>query len=521
MPLAHLLQRQALLHPDRPAIFCGTALHATHAQWARRSAGLATRLLAAGAQPGDRVMLFMHNHPRYLEVLWGAWWAGLAVVPINAKLHPKEAEWIADHAQAHWAFVTADVAPGPLAGVAHQIDIDSPQADALLAPVPDAQALPPIAPREATDLAWLFYTSGTTGRPKGVMLTHRNLLTMGMGYAVDVDPVAPTDAMAYAAPMSHGCGLYAIPHLMAGARHVVPASGGVDPAELFALGAALGPLSTFAAPTIVNRLVAHAHEAGQTGGQTAAQCAQAFKTIVYGGAPMYVADIQRALRVMGPRFVQIYGQGETPMVGTALPRGVLADTAHPRHAQRLGSVGVAQTPVQVRVAGPDGQPLPTGEVGEVLVKGDSVMAGYWRNPEATAAALRGGWLATGDVGCLDADGFLTLKDRSKDLIISGGSNIYPREVEEVLLTAPGVAEVAVVGQPDAEWGESVVAFVVTHPGAFDSEAAQHAALDAHCLAHMARFKRPKRYVSVSSLPKNNTGKVLKTELRLRLAAEVG
>jgi long-chain acyl-CoA synthetase len=512
MPLAHLLRRQALLNPDRPAIFRGTAPHATHAQWARRSAGLAQRLQAAGAQPGDRVLLFMHNHPRYLEVLWGAWWAGLVVVPINAKLHPAEAGWIAHNAEAHWAFVTADVAPGPLARVAHQVDIDSAQADALLAPVPDDQPLPPITPREVTDLAWLFYTSGTTGRPKGVMLAHRNLLAMGLAYAVDVDPVAATDTMAYAAPMSHGCGLYAIPHLMAGARHVVPASGGVDPAELFALGAALGPLSTFAAPTIVNRLVAHAQGAGLS----PTDCAQAFKTIVYGGAPMYVADIERALRVMGPRFVQIYGQGETPMVGTALQRAVLADTAHPRHAQRLASVGVAQTPVQVRVAGPNGQPLPTGEVGEVWVKGDSVMAGYWRNPEATAAALRDGWLATGDVGCLDADGFLTLKDRSKDLIISGGSNIYPREVEEVLLTAPGVAEVAVVGEPDAEWGEAVVAFVVALPGAFVSDAAQHTALDAHCLAHMARFKRPKRYVTVSALPKNNTGKVLKTELRQRL-----
>ena len=193
--------------------------------------------------------------------------------------------------------------------------------------------------------------------------------------------------------------------------------------------------------------------------------ASAFKTIVYGGAPMYVADIQRALRVLGPRFVQIYGQGETPMVATALSRHHLADTAHPRHAERIASVGIAQTPVQVRIADEQGRELPLGDVGEVLVKGDSVMAGYWRNPEATAAALRDGWLFTGDVGCLDADGFLTLKDRSKDLIISGGSNIYPREVEEVLLTAPGVAEAAVVGAPDAEWGEVVVAFVVPQPGA--------------------------------------------------------
>ncbi|HAJ13459.1 MAG TPA: AMP-dependent synthetase, partial [Comamonadaceae bacterium] len=153
--------------------------------------------------------------------------------------------------------------------------------------------------------------------------------------------------------------------------------------------------------------------------------------------PMYVADIRRALRVMGPRFVQIYGQGESPMTGTVLSRAHLADVAHPRHEQRIASVGVAQTPVRIRVAGPDGRSLPPGEVGEVLIRGDSVMAGYWRNPEASVAAIRDGWLWTGDMGALDADGFLTLKDRSKDLIISGGSNIYPREVEEVLLEAPG------------------------------------------------------------------------------------
>ncbi|MDH4051204.1 MAG: AMP-binding protein, partial [Rubrivivax sp.] len=354
------------------------------------------------------------------------------------------------------------------------------------------------------------YTSGTTGRPKGVMITQRNLLTMGLTYFIDVDAVSPRDAIVYAAPMSHGAGLYAVPHLMAGARHVVPASGGVDPAELFELGRQVGPLSTFAAPTIVKRLVDHAEAAG-LGPDDAAR---SFKTIVYGGAPMYLADIQRALRVMGPRFVQIYGQGETPMVGTALSRRHLADTAHPRYLERLASVGVAQTPVRIRIADAQGRDLPPGEVGEVLVRGDSVMAGYWRNPEATAAAIRGGWLLTGDVGCLDADGFLTLKDRSKDLIISGGSNIYPREVEEVLLTLPGVAEVAVVGAPDPEWGEVVVAFVVAQGGA----ALSTETLDAHCLAHMARFKRPKQYRLVDALPKNNYGKVLKTALRARLAA---
>jgi long-chain acyl-CoA synthetase len=505
MSLSHLLARQARLQPQRDAIFDGTRPWASYGQWAARCAGLAHRLRCAGLRPGDRVVIFMRNHPRYLEVLWGAWWAGLVVVPVNAKLHPVELEWIIGNAYARWAFVTRDVAPLPLAGLQHQVDIESPEADALLAALDDAEA--PVE-RAPDDLAWLFYTSGTTGRPKGVMLTQRNLMTMGLGYFVDVDAIAPEDAMVYAAPMSHGCGIYAIPHLMAGARHVVPASGGVDPAELFALGRALGPLSTFAAPTIVKRLVEHAEAAGLT----PADAAACFKTIVYGGAPMYQADIERALQRMGPRFVQIYGQGETPMVGTALSRRHLADTQHPRQRERRASVGVAQTPVQVRVADEQGRDLPVGEIGEVLVCGDTVMAGYWCNPEATAAAIRDGWLWTGDVGCFDADGFLTLKDRSKDLLISGGSNIYPREVEEVLLTAPGVAEAAVVGAPDAEWGEVVVAFVVAQPGLL----LDAVALDAHCLQHIARFKRPKRYVFVDALPKNNYGKVLKTELRARL-----
>jgi long-chain acyl-CoA synthetase len=508
MSLAHLLLRHAQQVPNRDAIFYGTSVHATFGQWAARSAALAQRMQDAGLKPGDRVLLFMRNHPRYLEVLWAAWWAGLVVVPVNAKLHTREVEWIIDNAQARWAFVTHDVAPEPLAGLEYQTDVETHQADALMAPLTDAAAPPPCA-RQPDDVAWLFYTSGTTGRPKGVMLTHRNLMTMGLTYFVDVDNVTASDAMVYGAPMSHGAGIYAIPHLMAGARHVVPASGGVDPAELFALGRALGPLSTFAAPTIVKRLVDHAEETGLS----ADDAAQSFKTIVYGGAPMYGADIARALRVMGPRFVQIYGQGETPMVGTALSRAQLSDTGHPRYRERMASVGVAQTPVQLRVADESGVDLPTGAIGEVLIKGDSVMAGYWRNPGATAAAIRDGWLFTGDVGCLDADGFLTLKDRSKDLIISGGSNIYPREVEEVLLTAPGVVEVAVVGAPDPEWGEVVVAFVVTQA----DSAVTADSLDQHCLAHIARFKRPKRYVLVNHLPKNNYGKVLKTALRARLA----
>ncbi len=495
MNLAQSLQRVALADPRRPALFEGSRQVRDYSQLAERAARLAAAFRAAGLQPGDRVAIFMRNHPAYLEVVYGAWWAGLAIVPMNAKLHLREAQWILDHAQARWAFVTPDVGEG-LQAPDRVVDATGRAYEALFGLPPE-----PLVARDGGDLAWLFYTSGTTGKPKGVMLTHRNLMTMGLTYFVDVDPIAPQDAIVYAAPMSHGAGIYAIPHVMAGARHVVPASGGFDTAEIFDLARTVGRLSMFAAPTIVKRLVDHAQATG-------CDCS-GIKTIVYGGAPMYAADIERAMQVMGPRFVQIYGQGESPMVITALSRAHLADTAHPRHTQRVASVGIAQTPVQVRIADPAGRPLPVGEIGEVLVRGDTVMAGYWRNPEATAAALRDGWLFTGDMGALDDDGFLTLKDRSKDMIISGGSNIYPREVEEVLLLADGVAEASVVGAPDPEWGESVVAFVVPRPG----RTVDPSQLDALCLEHIARFKRPKYYRIVDSLPKNNYGKVLKTALR--------
>jgi long-chain acyl-CoA synthetase len=223
---------------------------------------------------------------------------------------------------------------------------------------------------------------------------------------------------------------------------------------------------------------------------------------------MYNADIIEAVDWFGAVFVQVYGQGECPMGITALSRADVADRSHPDWQARLGSVGRAQAPVEVRIGDRDGQPVSVGAQGEIMVRGATVMPGYWRNADATAATLRDGWLRTGDVGRLDAAGYLTLMDRSKDVIITGGSNVYPREVEEVLLMHPGVEEVSVVGRPHPEWGEEVVAFVVGE--------ATEAELDALCLGAIARFKRPKAYVRVDALPKNNYGKVLKTALRAQL-----
>jgi long-chain acyl-CoA synthetase len=358
-----------------------------------------------------------------------------------------------------------------------------------------------MAAREGGDPAWLFYTSGTTGRPKGVTLTQKNVMASVLNYFSDVDAIAPGDAIIHAAPMSHGSGFYILPHVAHAGLNVAPESGGFDAAEIYALMQVHRGVTMFAAPTMVKCLVDFPGDSDTRN----------LKTIVYGGGPMYVADCKAAMARFGNKLAQIYGQGEMPMSITAMGKAIHAATGHPRYEQRLASVGQAFTGVEVVVADNDDRPLPTGEIGEILVRGDPVMAGYWDNPQASAETLRGGWLHTGDVGSLDEEGFLTLKDRSKDLIVSGGSNIYPREVEEVLLRHPGVSEVSVVGKSDPEWGEVVVAFIV--PRGPRGERPGNAELDALCLDNIARFKRPKAYRYVEALPKNSTGKVLKTELR--------
>ncbi len=504
MNLALWLERHARTDPSRTAVFAGARAWKSFGQLARDVASLARGMREKLAlAPGDRVAIVMANAPEYAEVLLAAWWAGLAAVPVNAKLHPREVAWILADSGARAAFVTPDWVRGLAEAAA---DLERPP-DVIEAGSVGYDALfaEPMPVAEVADgaLAWLFYTSGTTGRPKGAMLSHANLRAMAQGYLTDVDAVTPADCLLHAAPMSHGSGLYLVPYLLAGAAQVVPESGGFDAAEVFALAEAHGGAGMFAAPTIVRRLVEHA--------ASHAPRLDGLRTVVYGGGPMYVADLLRALDVMGPRFAQIYGQGESPMTITALARRFVNDRAHPRHLARIASVGLPQSGVEVAVRDESGRDLPAGEVGEICVRGAVVMSGYWENPAATAKALRGGWLWTGDLGAFDEEGFLTLKDRSKDLIISGGSNIYPREVEEALLAHPGVAEVSVVGRPDPEWGEAVVAFVVAR-----EPAPTPAELDAHCLAAIARFKRPKEYRFVRELPKNNYGKVLKTELRALL-----
>lgn len=510
MNIAHLLARAARTFPDNPAVSVGDKVWVRYGPLMQRASAMAGSLRERlGLKPGDRLAMAMGNCPEYVETWYAAWIAGLATVPMNAKLHPRELEYILENSGARVCFTTPDLTEAvaalqpSLPDLARVIEVGSKEYRAL------AGEGRPIDVQEvaANDTAWLFYTSGTTGRPKGVMITHANQLVAALCFFATVDSVGPGDSILHAAPMSHGSGQYNYPHVMAGANQVIPESGHFDPAEIFALFQRWRGVDMFAAPTMVNRLGAYARANGcATGG---------LKTIVYGGGPMYLEDIRNALEVMGPHFAQIYGQGESPMTITVLTKADILDSAHPRHEARLASVGVAQPVVEVRVADEHDAPLPPGEIGEVLVRGPTVMRGYWQNPEATAETLRNGWLHTGDVGSLDEDGYLTLRDRTKDMIISGGSNIYPREVEEVLLKHPAVSEVSVVGRRHPDWGEEVVAFVVLRP----EHRATEQELDALCLGHIARFKRPKAYRFVTDLPKNNYGKVLKTLLREKLAQE--
>lgn len=498
MNIANHLARAGRAHGERPAIALGGAVLLNYGQLAERAARIAGALQNTfGLETGDRVGLAMKNCPEFLETLYGCWYAGLVAVPINAKLHKSEFEYILKNSEARLCFTTSDLTETIVSlqngALERVIEVGSGDFDGLFNtdPVSCANCAP-------QDPAWLFYTSGTTGRPKGAVLSHRNLLAMIFCYFTDLDQGAPWTATLHAAPMSHGSGLYGLAYVTQAACHVLPESGNFDPAEIFEIISRWPGMVFFAAPTMIKRLLDHNKDVDTSN----------LKQVNYGGGPMYVEDSCAALERFGPKFAQLYGQGESPMTITALSNQVHADSSHPRWLERLGSVGTAQSVVEVRIADKDENFLSVGEIGEILVRGDSVMNGYWRNPEATAEALRGGWLHTGDIGSFDEEGFLSLKDRSKDMIISGGTNIYPREVEEALLRHPEIAEISVIGRPDPEWGEVVVAYIV--PTAKEPDPS---VLDTYCIEQIARFKRPKDYRFVGELPKNNYGKVLKTELR--------
>ena len=287
------------------------------------------------------------------------------------------------------------------------------------------------------------------------------------------------------------------------AKNVILESKSFDPELVFKTIQEHQITNMFAAPTMVKVLIDHPAADKYNH--------DSLKAVVYGGAPMYVEDLKAALRKLGPCLVQLYGQGESPMTITYLSQADHVLEGTPQQMGRLASAGMQRTDVEVTIFNEEDKELPPGQVGEIVTRSDLVMKGYWRNPEATSETLRNGWLHTGDVGYMDDQGYLFIMDRSKDMIISGGENLYPREIEEVIIKHPAVREVAVIGVPDPKWGEAVKAVVSLVPGGFVTEEE----VIAFCKEYIASYKKPQSVDFVDELPKNNYGKILKRELRER------
>ena len=506
MNIGSLLSKASRLQGNRLAIQHGEQ-QLTYAELNQRVGQLARALQSLGVCPGDRVVLVQRNGPAMFETLFACFRAGAAVVPVNVRLHPEEVAFICQDCKAKVLVATGEYATSALQAHKQMPELqlvgvesiaDALDYETLLSASDSMKADAEVDP---DDLAWLFYTSGTTGKPKGAMLTHRNLLAMMMNYFADVNPLAPEDVVLHAAPLTHGSGLFGLPAIAKGATSVILHTPSFDPQTVFALIQHLRVTTiAFLAPTQIKMML---------NGPYRSYDLSSLRCIPYGGGPMYVEDMKQAVEAFGPVLVQIYGQGEAPMTISYLRREEHVTHGDPDAERRLASAGIPRTDVEVRIVDDDDHEVTAGKIGEIAARGSVVMAGYWNRPDETAESLRGGWLHTGDIGMMDAQGYLYLLYRKKDMIISGGNNIYPREIEEVLLKHPAIYEVAVIGIPNPLWGESVKAIVALRSGMTVTEEE----VNALCRQHLASYKKPRTVEFVPELPKNAYGKILKRELR--------
>jgi len=509
MNLSMLLTKTARLFPDKFGLIHGSK-QLTYAQVNIRANRLASALRNLGIRRGDNIAILQYNYPEFYESLFACFKLGCGAVPINFRLHPKEFAFIIDHSEAKALILSEEFNTSILEvrkhipATRHLITLAGAGGELLdyekLLAEGSAEFVD--ADVEPDDLAWLFYTSGTTGMPKGAMLTHRNLLAMTMNFYTDICPgFGPHDAILHAAPLSHGSGLYGLPNIGKGATNFILESKSFDSELVFKTIEKYRITNMFVAPTMIKMMINHPAVTICDHGS--------LRSLNYGGAPMLVEDLKEAIQKLGPCLVQLFGQGESPMTITYLPHWdhVLEGTEVQR--KRLGSAGIPRTDVEVKIFDQNDNELPRGDIGEIVTRSDLVMKGYWKNPEATADTLKNGWLHTGDMGYMDENDYLFIMDRSKDMIISGGENIYPREIEEVLIRHPAVDEVSVIGVPDDRWGEAIKAVVVLAP----EKTATEDELIAYCKENIASYKKPKSVDFVEELPKNNYGKILKRELR--------
>jgi len=501
------LQKAVQLRPEQPALVHGSEA-VSYREFRDRALGIGGNLLALGLKPGDRVAFCLANSPRILETVYRCFAAGLVVVPINARLHPREIAYIVSNSGARILIHGPEYNDGIIEHLREFAELErrictaeargTAHFDSLLGSTARLEEPVDVAP---TDPCWLFYTSGTTGKPKGATWTHRTVRVVVMNYLADVYNIQPGEVVLHAAPMSHGSGIVALPAVARAATNVVFDTKSFEPKALFALIERMKVSHiAFLAPTQIIKML----EEFKPGEYDLSS----LKAICYGGAPIYIEHLRNAMKAFGPVFAQIYGQGEAPITITGLNAAAhahLVETNDPR----IGSAGTIRTDVEARCVDERGRPLLAGQAGEVVVRGDIVMQGYLNNPEATAETMRNGWLHTGDIGMFDENGYLFLLDRAKDMIISGGNNVYPREVEEVIVQHPAVATAVVFGVPHEYWGEAVHAVVVLEPG---GKASAEEIIE-HCGRNMAGYKKPKSVDFVEALPVSGYGKVMRREIR--------
>ena len=511
--LASLLLQTARRLPDHPAFIRDGVTH-TWRHFATRVQAAAAGLRAQGIAPGDRILVHARNSVDMFATVWASWLLGAVWVPTNFRLTPAEVAFLAHSSRAR-AHIFDDIFPE--------------HAAAALAANPDAKLHITIGEGALTweDLitqgsgqniapadvdrdhpCWFFYTSGTTGRPKAAVLTHGQMGFVVTNHLADLMPgLTELDVSLVVAPLSHGAGIHALAQVARGAASVLLATEKFDAAEAWALVEQYRVSNMFTVPTILTMLTRHP--------AVDRVDHASLRHVVYAGSPMYRADQILALQKLGPVIVQYFGLGEVTGNITVLPPRW--HSIEDRADFPIGSCGYPRTGLDISIRDDAGAALAAGETGEICVRGNAVFAGYFENPEANEKAFSGGWFHTGDLGHLDARGFLYITGRASDMYISGGSNVYPKEVEEILLTYPGVVEACIVGMPHDRWGETGVAVLVTA----DRQPIAEERLLALFEGQLARYKWPTRFVFWDEIPKSGYGKVPKKDVKGMLEAELG
>ncbi len=512
MDVPRLVARAARHYPRHVAVTCG-GRQLTLGEVHERACRLAQALLGSGCRPGDRVGVYLPNCLEYMEVELGLALAGLVRVSLNVKLSERDLVYMLEDAGARalvfagryreTAAALLERLPGAVAVCVRDAEggpgpghVDYEAALAAAAPVAPAVRVGP------DTLYCLFYTSGTTGRPKGVMLTHRAQAAVAFGLLLEFGPVRPGEKILLLQPLSHGAGFFMLPWFMSGGHSVVMER--FDPASTLEIADRMAIETIKLVPTMLIQMLGAKMRPGQL---------PALRQMIYGASPMPAERLRDALGLFGPVLAQLYGQSEAPMCITVLP---VEDHRLDGDPRVLASAGRPWRNVDVRVVDGAGCDVKPGDTGEVIVRGQHMMSGYWNKPEQTAEVLRGGYVHTKDAATVDDRGYVYLLGRRDEMIISGGLNIAPRAVEEVLHQHPAVLEAAVVGVPSPTWGEMVKAYVVLRPGA----SATPDEIIEYCKPHLA-VQRPRLVTVVPELPKNAYGKVMKSQLKAAHAAEAG